>query len=196
VLVGIDRLLRRVRQVPSRAAELRELTGRLRLERAAIPGDDERAAAIAIRGLKATLSRTVGEVSCCSSCARGMPLPGGAFAGGHCCSGHTPEIFDEVEVAALAQAGTRPRDLPAPTSEHAGCAFRAPTGCSLAAENRAALCHRYVCDDLRRELHRGGRLDEIERLSSELDAAYRRFAKLREARLDREWLDEVAPRES
>lgn len=191
MFVALDRLLRR--QVPSRAGELRELTGRLRAERAALPGTDERAAALAIRALKTTLSRAVGEVRCCSSCAQGMPLPGGAFAGGHCCSGHTPEIFDDVEVAALAQGGTRPRDLPAPTTEHAGCAFRGPTGCTLAAENRAALCHRYVCNDLRRELHRSDRLDEVERLCGELDEAYRRFAKLREARLDREWLDEVAP---
>jgi hypothetical protein len=191
VFVALDRLLRR--QVRSRAAELRELTTRLRAERAATPGADERATALAIRELKTALTRTIAEVSCCTSCARGMPLPGGAFAGGHCCSGHTPEIFDEVEVAALAQAGTRPRDLPAPTTEHAGCAFRGPTGCSLAAENRAALCHRYVCDDLRRELYTKGRLDEVERLCGELDDAYRTFAKLREARLDREWLDEVAP---
>jgi hypothetical protein len=193
VLVTLDRLLRRVRQVPSRASELRELTGRLRAERAATPGPEEHGAALAIRVLKTALATATAGASCCSSCARGMPLPGGAFAGGHCCSGHTPEIFDEVEVAALAQAGTRPRDLIAPTTDHAGCAFRGETDCSLAPENRAALCHRYVCDDLRRDLHARGRLDEIEGLCGELDAAYREFAKLREARLDREWLDEVAP---
>jgi len=194
VFVALDRLLARVRQVPSRAGELRELTGRLRAERAATPDGDERAVAHQMRALKAALSRATGEVTCCSSCARGMPLPGGAFAGGHCCSGHTPELFNEDEVSALAQAGTRPGDLPAPTTAHAGCAFRGATGCTLAAENRAALCHRYVCDDLRRELHRKGRLDEVERLCGELDAAYGRFVRLRAARLDREWLDEVAPR--
>jgi hypothetical protein len=194
MFVALGRLLRR--QVPSRAAELRELTSRLRAERATTPTADERAAAATIRELKTALARATGESSCCTSCARGMPLPGGAFAGGHCCSGHTPEIFDDVEVAALAQGGTAPRDLPAPATEHAGCAFRGPAGCTLAAENRAALCHRYLCDDLRRALHRAGRLDEVERLCRELDDAYRRFAKLREARLDREWLDEVAPRQA
>jgi len=193
VLVALDRLLARVRQVPSRAAELRELTGRLRAERAAEPDPDERAAAGELRALKTALTRATGAVTSCASCARGMPLPGGAFAGGHCCSGHTPELFSDDEVAALAQAGTRVRDLPAPTTDHAGCAFRGPTGCTLEPEHRPALCHRFVCDDLRRELHRLGRLDEVERLCGELDAAYGRFARLRAARLDREWLDEVAP---
>ncbi len=193
VLVTIDRLLVRLRHVPSRAAELDSLKQRLRAERDARPGDDERAIARAIRELKQRVARATGEVSSCSRCAIGLPAPGGTFAGGHCCSGHTAEIFGDDDVAALAQAGTRPRDLAAPRDEHAGCAFRAPTGCTLDPGDRAALCLRYVCDELRRELHRAGRLDELERLIGELEHAHAHFARLRTARLDREWLDEVAP---
>ena len=190
MLVAIGRLVARVRQVPSRAAELAELKQRLAAERRTVPGADERAIALRIRTLKEQIAHATGEPSCCTSCAAGLPAPGGTYAGGHCCSGHTPDIFVDNEVAVLAQSGTR--RLAAPRDPHAGCAFRGPTGCSLEPGDRATLCLRFVCDDLRRALHRAGRLDEIEQHIAELEQQYARFAELRKVRLDREWLDAVA----
>lgn len=191
MFVPLSRLLARVRQVPSRAAELAELTRRLRAERAARPDPDERAIALRIRALKLDISRAIGEVSCCSGCAAGLPAPGGTYAGGHCCSGHTPVIFSDDDVAALAYAGTRPRDLVAPRAEHAGCAFRGPTGCTLAPGDRATLCLRFVCDDLRRELHDRRRLDDVEHRIAELERAFAELSRLRAARIEREWLAEL-----
>ncbi|MGE5184939.1 MAG: hypothetical protein ACM31C_22880 [Acidobacteriota bacterium] len=193
MIVTVDRLLARLRHgAPTRAAELASLKRRLRRERAARPAADERATALHVRELKAEITHAIGDVSCCTSCAQGLPAPGGIFAGGHCCSGDTSVIFGDDDVAALAQAGTRAGDLVAPRTEHAGCAFRGQTGCTLAPTERATLCLRYVCNDLRRELHRAGRLDEVERLIGELESAHARFAAQRAARLDREWLAELS----
>ena len=186
MFVPIARLF--ARQPRSRAAELVALKRRLGAERAT----SERDEAIQVRALKARLAAATGPAAACGRCAIGRPWPEGAYAGGHCCGGHTEELFSEVEVAALAQAGTRPRDLVAPRGDHAGCAFRGPAGCTLEAEHRPALCVRFVCDDLRRELHRRGQLDEVEALAAELAAALARFATARAARRDREWLDAVA----
>jgi hypothetical protein len=60
-----------------------------------------------IRSLKVRLAAATGAVSSCGRCAIGTPWPGGAYDGGHCCSGRTEDLFGEGEVAALAQAGTR-----------------------------------------------------------------------------------------
>ena len=185
MFVSIARLL--TRQLRSRAEELVALKRRLRAERAT----SERDEALRIRALKARLAAAAGAVSSCGRCAAGRPWPGGAYDGGHCCSGRTEELFSADEVAALAQAGTRPRDLVAPRGEHPGCAFRGPTGCTLGAEHRPALCLRFVCDDLRRELHRAGKLDEVEALAAELEQALARFAAALAARRDREWLEAV-----
>ena len=192
MLIAIDRLLVRLRHVPSRAAELADLRQRLRAARTARPDPDERAAALEIRALKERLAATFGEPACCTGCAAGRPRPGGAFSGGHCCSGRTADLFVDDEVAALAQAGTAPRELEAPRGEHAGCAFRGETGCTLAPGARTTLCLRFVCDELARDLHARGRLDEIEGLIAALEEAYARFSRLRRARLDREWLAAVA----
>jgi hypothetical protein len=192
VLVPARRLLARLRQVPSRAAELTALGRRLAAERAVRAGAEERAVAATMRALKERLAALTAAPACCTRCAAGRPWPGGAFAGGHCCSGSTADIFVDDEVAALAQAGTRPRDLSPPVTEHAGCAFRGATGCTLAAGDRPSLCGRYLCDELRAALHADGRLDEIEAVTRALDDAYARFRRLRAARLDQAWLDEVA----
>ena len=189
MLVPARRLLARVRQVPTRTAELAALRRRLRAARADAPGDDERVLADRIRALKQALSAAIAAPACCTGCAAGQPAPGGTFAGGHCCSGVTADIFVDDEVAALALAGTRPGDLAGPRTEHAGCAFRGPTGCTLTPGDRATLCARYLCDDLRRELHADGRLDAIEALVAELGETFARFRALRAARLERAWLD-------
>lgn len=191
-MIPVGRLLARVRQVPSRAAEVDAIAGRLTDERRAAPGDDERALARRLRTLKQELAAATGAVSSCMRCAKGMPRPSGAYDGGHCCSGRTLDIFVETEVAALAQAGTRPRDLVAPRTEHVGCAFRGPTGCTLAPGDRTTLCLKYVCDDLRRELHARGDLDAIEALVADIEATYARFGALRAARRDQAWADALA----
>lgn len=49
-------------------------------------------------------------------------------------------------------AGVRARDLVPPEGDHAGCAFRGPTGCSLPPENRPSICVRYLCLELRAEV--------------------------------------------
>jgi hypothetical protein len=191
MFVAIDRLLVRLRHVPSRAADLIAVRDKLRAERAASPDPEELAAAAKVRRLKRTLANAAGAVSSCSRCGTGMPLPGGEFAGGFCCSASTGDLFTADEVALLAQGGTRLADLAAPRSKHAGCAFRGETGCTLTAEDRPALCVRFHCDDLRRELHSLGRLDAIEEHEQALEAAYKEFALLRAARLDRDELAQL-----
>jgi hypothetical protein len=105
----------------------------------------------------------------------------------------TATIFDDHELAALAHAGTRPRDLrpPAGRDSHAGCAFRGPDACSLALEHRPARCVHYACDTLRAELHRRGRLDDVEAQLAELNRAMRAFTAAHRARQDHEVLAPV-----
>jgi hypothetical protein len=184
VLVAVERLLIKLRQPATRADELVELRGRLRGHRVAAP--DERALAHAIRTTKLAIADALHGVSSCSSCATGYPWPLGHYAGGACCGGVTADIFDDNEVAALALAGTRTRDLTPPHDDHAGCAFRGATGCSLAAADRPARCVHFVCDALRRELHARGQLDAVEDALAALDRAMREFAAMRRARIDRE----------
>ena len=192
MFVALDRLLVRIRHVPSRAAELSALRERLRAELRIEPDAEERTAALEVRRFKRVLADASGAVEECGRCGTKMPLPGGAFAGGYCCQAATADLFSDDEVALLAQGGTRLADLEAPRSLHAGCTFRGDKGCTLETEDRPAVCVRFACAELRRELHRKGRLDEVERLETALDEAYNHFARLRAARLDREWIEMVA----
>ncbi len=177
VFVPLERLFQR----RSRADELIALKRRLVAERA----PHEREAALAIRALKLRLAAAAGSVDSCASCATGRPWPRGAYDGGDCCSGRTEDLFADDEVTALAQAGTRPRDLVAPRGDHPGCAFRGPTGCTLALAHRPTVCVRYACDRLLAELHKHGRLDEVEALSAELARALRDFTATVAARRER-----------
>jgi hypothetical protein len=122
--------------------------------------ENRRALAATLRAVSAELS----AVRSCRTCAIGAPLPRGAYDGGDCCAGGTADLFDDNELAALAHAGTRPRDLVAPpgTDAHAGCAFRGPRGCTLDVTHRPGRCVHYLCDTLRRELHAGDKLDVVE----------------------------------
>lgn len=189
----IERLVMRLRQPASRAAELAELRQRLRIERASAVDDDERALAAEVARAKLAVAAAIGSVASCGSCAARQPWPVGGFAGGACCAGVTADLFDDHELAALARTGTRPRDLrpPAGRDSHAGCAFRGAHACALALEHRPARCVRYVCDTLRAELHRRGRLDEVEVQLAELDRAMRAFTAAHRARQDREVLAPV-----
>lgn len=191
MFVRVERLLIGLRQPASRADELTELRGRMRAERARSVDDDERALARDVLAQKLRVAATLDAVSSCRTCAVGQPWPRGHHDGGACCAGVTGELFDDNEVAALAQAGTRPGDLtpPAGGDGHAGCAFRGPRGCTLEVTHRPGRCVHYLCDTLRRELHRGGRLDRIEAELAALDGAMRRFVATRQARLDREVLE-------
>jgi hypothetical protein len=188
VLVAAERLLIRIRQVPSRADELIELRRRLREAHAEPAGDDERALAREVRERKQRLSAALSSVTSCARCAAGRRWPRGAFDGGDCCSAVTADLFAEDEVAALAQAGTRPHHLRAPRGVHPGCAFRGPTGCTLRAADRPVRCVRYTCMLLRRELRERGELAAIDVLRDELQQAMDRFVALRRARLDEELL--------
>ena len=190
VFVPIDRLMMRLRQPASRAAEVAALRGRLRVERASTVGDDERTLAAEVARAKLAVAGAIGGVASCGSCAAHRPWPVGGFAGGACCAGATPDMFDDHELAALARTGTRPRDLrpPAGRDSHAGCAFRGAHACSLALEHRPARCVHYVCDTLRAELHRGDKLHEVESRLAELDRAMQAFTAAHRARQDREVL--------
>ena len=186
MLIAAERLLVRIRQVPSRADELIALRTRVRTARTEQPGDEERAITEALRALKIRISAELGNVTSCATCAIGKRRPRGTFAGGDCCSGVTADLFDDDEVAALAIAGTRPRHLRAPRDEHAGCAFRGELGCTLSAADRPVRCVRYTCMTLRRELRAGERLEAIDELLAELEALRLRFVELRTDRLEHE----------
>lgn len=188
MLIAVERLLIKVRQPASRADELIALRRRLREERAAGVDDEERALARAVRDRKRSVSAELRAVSSCGTCATGQPWPRGHYDGGDCCSGVTADLFDEHELAALAHAGTRPRDLVPPRDDHAGCAFRGAHGCSLEVTHRPGRCVHYLCDTLRRELHHRGQLDAIEAKLGELDRAMQRYVAVHRARLDRETL--------
>jgi hypothetical protein len=193
VFVPVERLVMRLRQPASRATELVALRRRLRAERASTVTDDERALAAEVAHAKLAVAAAIGGVASCGSCAARQPWPVGGFAGGACCAGVTADLFDDHELAALARAGTRPRDLrpPAGRDSHAGCAFRGAEACSLALEHRPARCVHYVCDTLRTELHRRGRLDDVEAQLAGLDRAMRAFTAAHRARQDREVLAPV-----
>lgn len=188
MLVPLQRLLLRTRHGRSRADELVELHERLRAEQRARTGLEERAAAAELRALKIRVADVLADVSSCGRCATGKPAPRGVFAGGDCCTGVTAELFSDDELAALVAGGTRVRDLLAPRTEHAGCAFRGARGCTLAAGDRPERCVTYTCGTLRRELHARGDLASTEALLAELHAAMERFLALRRGRLDDELL--------
>lgn len=197
MLIAVDRLLRklRVRHEPTRAAELRTLGRRLKAERSARPTAEEREAAAELVRLKTDLSAALADVTSCGTCARGKRPPRGTFEGGDCCSAVTADLFSDEEVAALVQAGTRPRDLHAPHTAHAGCSFRGATGCTLEVQHRPERCVRYVCPILRRELRDKGELPAIEERARVLKARMDQFVELRRIRQDDEILaplDELA----
>lgn len=190
MFVPVERLLIRLRQPASRALELNALRTRLRAALAGPVDDEERALAREVLARKLRVADLLRAVSSCRSCAIGQPWPRGHHDGGACCAGVTAELFDDHELAALASAGTRPRDLTPPRGDdgHAGCGFRGPRGCTLEVAHRPGRCVHYLCDTLRRELHRNHQLDTIEARLADLDRAMQRFVAVHRARLDREVL--------
>jgi hypothetical protein len=189
VLIAVERLLRKVRQPRSRADELSALRRRLRAE---LRGgtDEERALARAVRARKLAVAAALPAVESCGTCASRKPWSVAGYEGGDCCGGTTADLFDDHEVAALAHAGTRPRDLTPPRRRepHVGCAFRGPHSCTLAVEHRPGRCVHYFCDTLRRELHARGQLDAVEARLAELSREMQRFVAVHQARRDRDVL--------
>jgi hypothetical protein len=187
VFVAVERLLIKVRQPASRADELVELRGRLR-DAVADIADDEGVLAREVRDRKLGVVEELRGLASCGTCATGAPWPRGGYDGGDCCAGVTAELFDDNELAALAHAGTRPRHLTPPPGDdrHAGCAFRGPHGCTVAAAHRPGRCVHYLCDTVRRELHARGQLDVVETKLAALSRAFGRFVAVHQARLDRD----------
>jgi hypothetical protein len=187
VLIAIEHLLIKLHQPRSRADELVALRRRVRDARGEDADADERALARELKARKAAIAEQLAAVASCGSCATGAPWPRGAHDGGACCAGVTGELFDDDEVAALVQAGTRPRDLSPPdgADAHAGCAFRGPRGCTLAVTHRPSRCVHYVCDTLRAELHARGQLAAVEASLVDLARTKQRFAAAHRARVDR-----------
>jgi hypothetical protein len=192
MLIPARYLIDRLRQPRSRAEETLALRRRFAREPVGeqLPAA-EVVAARELQGLRLKLAAAIGAVESCKTCAVGHAPPHGHFAGGHCCGLRTEDAFNDDEVAALRQAGTGPDDLRLPRGDHAGCAFRGPTGCSLRTQDRPNLCLRYLCPDLTRELHQRGNLPEIEALGAQIEEVYLRFITLRKERLDREELERL-----
>lgn len=169
----------------TRAKELALLRRRLAAEPGALEGPPEEAALAAqLRGLREQLIRELGEVESCRGCALGHPLPAGRWAGGHCCGGVTAELFSDDEVAALRMSGTKPRSLTPPRADHAGCAFRGPTGCSLPGGDRPNVCVRHLCRQLLHEVRQRDNFSRIRELCVQLDEAFATFVALRAGRLE------------
>lgn len=190
MLIAVERLLVRLRHPRSRADELNALRERLRAAIAETPDPEERATALAILERKRAISGELNAVMSCRGCETQRPADHAEYTGGACCGGVTAELFDPAELAALAQAGTRPADFtpPAGSDLHLGCSFRGPRGCTLDVAHRPGRCVLYMCDTLRRELHRDGQLDGIEVMIADLQRDMMAFIAQHRARTDRDVL--------
>jgi hypothetical protein len=180
MLISLKQFIERRRQPRSRADELATLRARLAVQ----PGRwrssaEERAVAEKLRSLKIESARALGKVHSCSVCAQGCESPKGRWLGGRCCGTNTDVPFCSDEMGALKLAGTRDIDLRAPTGDHAGCAFRGETGCSLPPEHRAGICLEYVCAELKEELRGRSDWQYLQWLREAIYASYERFVILR-----------------
>ncbi len=180
MLIAARHLVDRLRQPRSRADEILAVRRRL----VAQPGpsqasDEELALARELRRLREELTGALRDVQACGGCARGRSLPHGRWNGGHCCGGRTEEIFTDDELRALRLSGTTPARLVAPRTDHAGCAFRGPVGCSLEVADRPNLCVRYLCRSLEGELAERGDLADAKKLAGALGETFTRFSRTR-----------------
>ncbi len=178
MLLPIERLLRRA-PPGSRAAELSTLRARFRGQPGArAAGAEAVASAARLRELRVAMSQAFSDVEACRGCGRRRPEPQGHWEGGACCGSRTLDLFTQTEVASLKLAGVAPRDLRPPRDDHAGCAFRGATGCSLSPEQRPNICVRYVCLELRAELRESPRWKRISELGAAMRDEFRRFESL------------------
>lgn len=165
----------------ARAVEVRDVQRRLAAQpdcRIASPAEVQ--IAVRLRSIREEMSAQIGEVEACRHCVRPRS-PG--WPGGHCCSGHTEDRFTDCELGALRLSGTQRRHLRPPRSEHAGCAFREPRGCSLDVAHRPFLCVSYLCRELRSELDKRGDGPTIARLKKKLHVEFGRFEEARNERI-------------
>ncbi len=174
-LRGLRRALRKVRA-----------SGRL--------SDHEKDLVLRLRVSRERIAEEAGSLEACAQCAASYPLPASTWAGGYCCSGRTEALFDEIELAALGGASTRPRHLRPPPSPAAGCIFRGARGCSLPPVHRPNKCLRYLCVDAQRELHARGGLDLVEALCRDNEHQFEQLARVRLARLEASFCEELARR--
>ena len=181
VLLPVATLMRKWRGPASRRAEVQAVRARVRRASKGAASDEAKALARELRELRPRVLAAFDGVQACRGCGRGHSLPHGRWSGGFCCGGRTEGVFDDGEVAALALAGTRPRDLVAPTGDHAGCAFRGPEGCSLDPRDRPSLCVRFVCGELEAELRESGRWEETRALTRRLETTFARFVRALQA---------------
>lgn len=194
MLITARYLVDRLRHPRTRADELRALRRRLVAE----PGpadatDDERAMAEELAELRVETSRAIGAVRSCSGCGRGHSEPEGHWDGGFCCSSPTHVVFTDHEVAALRLAGTGPGDFRPPHSDHAGCAMRGPTGCSLPPRHRPTVCVRYFCGELRRELAKRGDLLALQERLDRMEDTFDALVAARNRRMEQRALDDLHP---
>lgn len=181
MLIRTLHVLDRLQHRRSRADELAAL--RRRLVAVGKLSSIETQLAAELRHLRETIIATMGHPQACKECARNLPLPNGRWDGGFCCGSSTEELFTDEEIATLRSSGTRAVSFKAPRSDHSGCVFRGPRGCSLHGRHRPNICVRYFCRDLLHELKARGVLTVIESLCAELDRKYELFAALRIERL-------------
>jgi hypothetical protein len=169
VLIPVQRLVDRLAHGPGRAEEVAALRLRLVASRRR-HGREAKLCALAdeLRRDREQLAAVLARGGACSGCARGHPLPAGRYPGGHCCSGKTEELFDEVEIVALSLSGVAPRDLRPARGEHAGCAFRGPSGCTLPSSIRPNRCLAYTCPELEDELRARGALGPLRRIRGQM----------------------------
>ena len=180
MLLAAQHLVDRLRHPRSRADEV--LAVRRRLVAQPLPSnasEEEFALARDLRRLREELTDALRGVRACHGCARGRSLPHGRWNGGHCCGGRTEDIFTDDELGALRLSGTTALQLSPPRSDHSGCAFRGPEGCSLDIADRPNLCVRYICRELEEELVAGGAASVAKKLASDLGTTFARFTRLR-----------------
>jgi hypothetical protein len=189
MLVSIKHVLERVSGPRTRADELFELRREL-LEQAGpgVASLAEQQSALRLRLLREQLGAEFGPVEACTHCV----LPKSAtWAGGHCCSARTRALFTDDELAALRLSGTTPAQLKPPRSEHAGCVFRGPLGCSLEAAHRPNLCVRFVCRELQSELDQRADGPANARLREELRVEFAHFVERKQQRTEAEQFAEL-----
>ena len=133
------------------------------------------ALALRLRVLREELAARVGEVKACGRCVQPRSV---SWPGGHCCSGRTRNLFTDHELLALRLSGTKSAHLKPPRSEHAGCAFRGPHGCSLDTAHRPSLCVRYMCRELQSEIEQRSDAPAIAHLQEKLRVGVERFEGL------------------
>jgi len=178
VLLSPRHLVDRFRHPRTRADDLAWLRARFWAHGGAAPSAQARALALRLLALKTELAKQFSSIDACRGCARGSSLPGGHWDGGRCCGTQTSVVFTPEEVRALAWAGVSASSLEPPRGDHAGCAFRAATGCSLAPEQRPTLCLIYLCDELRSELRSRPDWTRIHALRTELFDVFEELARL------------------